>query len=276
MSTVTVALPYYREGMDYLCRAINSLRDQTFTDWHAVILDDSPEGHPEIAEIMSYSRDNRISYKRNDGPHGIGSAWNACLDLADTELVCLLHTDDEYAKDYLASLIAIAKVHPDASLYFCGASIIDWRGDPCFSLADQVKRFITPMGEPIILSGSPGIKRLMVGNFIMCPTIMYRRSKIGSRRFSLTQRFVLDYRFTVDVLADGGTIIGTQHKAYRYRRHPEQATAKLSSLGERFNEELALYQEIERAGKPWSAAARARITFRLNAALSRKWSFALT
>jgi glycosyltransferase involved in cell wall biosynthesis len=268
-----VALPYYREGIDYLCRAVNSLRAQDFTDWRAVIVDDSPDGFPEIAEIMGYSGDKRISYGRNAGPHGIGPAWNSCLDLADTELVCLLHTDDEYETDYLSSMVTLARAFPDASAYFSGATVIDWRSHATFSLPDRVKEFITPRGEPVILRGPSAISSLMIGNYIMCPTIVYRRSKIAGRRFSTTHRFVLDFRFTLGVLMDGGTIVGTHRKSYRYRRHAEQATAKMTSVGDRFNEELELFREFASMGKPWSNAAKTRPTFRLSAALSRKWDY---
>jgi glycosyltransferase involved in cell wall biosynthesis len=268
---VTVVLPYYREGISYFTRAVESLTCQTFQGWRGIVLDDSPDGEPKLAPIAASS--DRIRYLRNDGAHGIGSAWNACLDAADTDLVCILHTDDEYEPDYLSQMIGLAERFPSASIYFCGATIIDHKGHRAFSLPDFVKRLIQPHTEPIIVKGEAGITRLMIGNFIMCPTLMYRRSETPSRRFSTSHRFVLDFRFTLGALFDGRVIIGTGSRLYRYRRHAGQATMLLSKDGVRFDEELALFREVRRRAleRGWNRAARAaqiRLTYRLNAALS--------
>lgn len=275
---VTVALPYAREGMDYLIRATDSLMGQDFKGWHGFVMDDSIEGNEEIASIMSRYGDERITYRRNNGPHGIGNAWNACIDATDTELFCILHTDDELEPDYLSTMVRLSGSQMGANLYFCGATVIDKDGKLCFSLPDRVKELIEPGDEPVIIHGPEGIRRLIVGNYIMCPTIMYRRSAIGSRRFSPDYRFVLDFRFTLGVLFDGGTIVGTHRRAYRYRRHEAQATAQLSRAGGRFQEELDLFREVEDIASKlgWdrlARAARSRPIYRTNAALSRKWQY---
>jgi glycosyltransferase involved in cell wall biosynthesis len=277
---VTVAIPYYREGIEYFSCAVKSLMNQTFEGWRGIVIDDSPDGEPKLESVIARSG-KRIGCARNEEPHGIGNAWNTCLEAAETELVCILHSDDEYEPAYLSRMTELAIRFPEASMYFCGATIIDDLGHDTFSLPDFVKELIRPPTDPIIVEGEAGISRLMVGNYIMCPTLMYRRSRTGGRRFSRTHRFVLDLRFTVGALFDDEKIVGTSTRLYRYRRHPQQATKVLSTDGLRFEEELALFRDVQKLScdRDWCRAARAaklRPTYRLNAALSGRLKAAVT
>lgn len=275
---MTVAVPFAGESLDYVRLALRSLISQDFQAWTAFLLDDSQHGTPEVETLVADFRDARLTYRRNEGEHGIGNAWNACIAAAETDFLTLLHMDDELEPHYISTMIRLAKEAPVAALYFCGATVIDRHGRPCFSLPDRVKDFIEPKCEPIIVRGPQGIRRLILGNYVMCPTLMYRRAEIGEHRFSPNHRFVLDMRFTLGVLCAGGTIVGTHSKAYRYRRHSAQATALLSKTGARFQEELDFFREVEKiaAQRGWSGVqrmAQARPIFRINAALSGKPNF---
>lgn len=277
-AAVTVAIPFAGGSIDYFRRALRSLVVQDFVAWRAIVVDDTSGGSELAASLVRSYEDRRIVYVRNEGNHGIGSAWNACIEADQSELFCLLHADDEMDPTYLSMMLDLAKSHPAASLYFCAATIIDEHDRKCFSLPDRVKDFIRMRDEPIILSGAAAIERLVIGNFIMCPTSMYRRSRIAALRFSDRHQFVLDFRFNLAILFAGGLIVGTQRKGYRYRRHRAQVTAQLSLTGDRFAEELDLFREIdERASaQGWhrvATAARMRPIFRIHAALARKWKY---
>ena len=53
-----------------------------------------------VAELVAGFGDPRIAYRANDATLGITANWNRCLDLADTELVTLLHADDQLGPEY--------------------------------------------------------------------------------------------------------------------------------------------------------------------------------
>ena len=166
-------------------------------------------------------------------------------------------------------MLDLAARHPDGALYFCAAEIIDAAGRRTFSLADFVKDYIRPPGREVRVAGEPGLVRLAVGNFIMCPTVTYRRSRLHGRRFSTALRFVLDLEFTTGVLFDGEAIYGTSALGYRYRRHEAGTTQAFGRTGYRFEEEVAFYRRLaERAraaGMPRAArVARAMPFVRLN------------
>ncbi|MGB7047598.1 MAG: glycosyltransferase family A protein, partial [Candidatus Cybelea sp.] len=158
--TVTVAIPFARERIDFVRCALDSLLAQDHTNWRGIVLDDSPEGSAELASLVASYADLRLRYTRYDGPHGIGQAWNACLEAVETDLFSLLHTDDELEPWYISRMIRLAEQYPSAAMYFCRANIIDDQGSSCFSLADKIKDAITPNTEPVILTGADAIRSL--------------------------------------------------------------------------------------------------------------------
>lgn len=278
---ITVTIPFAKEPLAFVRLALDSLVRQEHRNWNGILLDDSADGSDAVRTLVESYDDSRLDYVRNDGPHGIGSAWNSCMNLAHTEFYCILHTDDALEPTYLGEMLALANAYPAASLYFCSVTIVDEHGSPCFSLPDLVKDVIAPKGEPMILQGAKGVERLTVGDFILAPTIVYRASQIGERRFSSDHRMVLDLRFLLGLLYDGGKIVGTHRRLYRYRRHGTQQTWQLSASGRRFEEEFEVFQEIAREStrRAWPAVAfwaRVRPIFRLNALYWRKFKYVVS
>jgi hypothetical protein len=108
------------------------------------------------------------------------------------------------------------------------------------------------------LEGEPALRALMAGNFIMCPTLCYRKSRLGARRFWEGWKQVQDLELTSRLLMDGEHLVGAREIAYTYRRHEESATQIQSESMLRFDEEFELFDLVaERAEKlAWTDAAR--------------------
>src|SRR5579863_8963607 len=106
---VTVGIPFAGGSIEYLRRALDSLTAQHFAAWQAVVLDDTPGGSEEAEALVRAWGDPRIAYLRNEGSHGIGNAWNACIEAARSELFCLLHADDELEPAYLSMMVDLAQ-----------------------------------------------------------------------------------------------------------------------------------------------------------------------
>lgn len=255
-AVLTVCIPFYRD-LDYLREAIDSVRAQDDERWRLLVRDDGPEDVGAGDLVRGYG-DPRIGYARHERNLGMVPSWNRCLDAADTELVCLLHGDDRLDPHYLRTVAALAGAHPEAVAVFCGARIVDGGGRSRFSLADAVKPlFAAGLGEPMRLAGESALRRVMAGNFIMCPTLCFRRERLGARRFAPRWRQAQDLELTSRLLLEGDTLVGTRAVAYTYRRHRESATEQQSESLLRFEEELALFAEVaERASeRGWRRAA---------------------
>ena len=70
---VSIGMPVYN-GEDFIEEAIDSILEQTFTDFELIICDNaSNDDTQRICRGLSES-DKRISYKRNE--KNMGAAWN--------------------------------------------------------------------------------------------------------------------------------------------------------------------------------------------------------
>lgn len=254
---LTIAIPFY-SNVDFLKKAIQSVLAQTNQNWLIVVSDDHGP-NPEAADLVDGFKDDRIRYFRSSQSFGMAANWSHCLELAETELVTLLHADDELLPNYVELMLSLSRSHPTASTYFCGTEIIDENSKPKFSFPDWYKSLLLPKhGDSLLLSGEPALSALLRGNFIMCPTVCYRRSKIGGRRFNSKWKFVLDFEFSTALLLEDRFIVGVpKTKGYAYRRHGGNATTAYTHNLLRFEEEAALYQNLAEASlqKGWKRAA---------------------
>lgn len=270
---ITFAIPFY-ENVGYLADALNSVRGQSRPDWTAIVVDDGAResGAGELVEALG---DPRISWVRNPGNLGIGRSWNRCLDLARTELVTLLHADDELDPGYAEAMCAAADRHTAPTAFFCRVRLIDEEGRPTWTAADLFKRLLEPRRDPetgaMVLEGEPAARRLVEGNFLVVPSLCYRRERLGAERFSPRWRFVLDLDLYLRLLLRGDVLLGIPEPVFRWRRHGGTTTARLTRTLERFREEAEFLDGVAdtMAAAGWTrarAAARRRSVRKLHLA----------
>ena len=268
-AAITYAVPFYT-GLPFLRRTLDSVLAQQDPAWAAVVCDEGKEDGVE--ELVRSYGDARLRYVRNQPALGMAGNFNKCVDVAQTELATVLHADDELDPSYGRVMRAAAARHPRAAALFCRARIIGPASEPRFSLADRVKDRINPTrGQELLLQGEPGVRALMRANFIVAPTLCFRKPVLGDRRFPAPYRFVLDWELTMRLLLDGETLVGLPDSCYRYRRHEDNATERLTRTQERFREEIAFYQRIlpvvrERGWERCVQVAEKRRILKLNVA----------
>lgn len=240
---LTFAIPFYSTP-EYLQLAIESVLKQTRTDWRLIVVDDcSPL--PGIKELVASYKDDRISYSLNSRNLGQAGNWNRCLELSETDLVTLLHADDELEPGYADKMIKTMESNPEAAASFCRARIIDEKGHEIFSFVDFYKNFLMESTtESFTLKGEAGLSALIRGNFIMCPTLCYRRSKLKGQVFSGDWKCTPDMDYTTRLLLSGGELIGIPDVCFKYRRHGESGTAHTQRSLRMFEEEVALYKKL--------------------------------
>jgi glycosyltransferase involved in cell wall biosynthesis len=266
---LTLAIPYFR-NRDYLPRAVASVLAQGDPRWKLIVADGGGDPGGPVEAIVHGYRDSRVSFLPSAGRPTIAGNWNRCIDAAETDLVTLLHDDDELRPGYVGRMLAAADAYPTAAVLFCEAEVIGPAGERRFSFPDYVKRFYRPRrGRPVVVEGEAGLRAVLAGNFIMCPTMCFRKSRLGSRRFAERWAQVLDLDLTGRLLLDGDMLMGVPDALYAYRRHPASATAEQTRTLLRFREEIQLFGELAAAGAKtgwWKAAAtgRSRTILKLN------------
>ena len=240
---ITIAIPYHA-GLAHLERAIASALAQSRPPARIIVSDDS-DSPEEAARLVAGLANTRVRHVMAAPGAGMVANWNRCLELAETELVTLLHADDELLPEYCARMEDAAAVHTKTAALFCAAKIIDETGRPRFSFPDWIKKWLMPIGEgPILLAGERGLRLLLRGNFVMCPTLCWRRAVLGERRFVPRWKQVQDLELLSRLLIEGETLVGIRDTVYAYRRHDASATALQSESLLRFEEEIALYDAL--------------------------------
>lgn len=133
---VSVIVPIYRGKPEFLEKAIDSVRAQSYGKWELCLVDDCSES-PEIEGILErYARlDTRIKVVRLPVRRGISGASNAALALAAGEFVALLDHDDELALDALFHFVDALNREPEADVFYSDEDHLDetgLRSDPFF------------------------------------------------------------------------------------------------------------------------------------------------
>jgi len=88
---ISVVLPTYNAG-DYLLRAVNSILDQTLTDFELLIIDDGSTDN--TAEIIAGFEDDRIVAITLPQNKGLIRALNHGLERAKGDYIARMNADD--------------------------------------------------------------------------------------------------------------------------------------------------------------------------------------
>ncbi len=110
---VLVAITTHKREPQMLERAIKSVVNQTYRDWHLLIVDDSPADYELRNEVKHMadewcSRDERITYMQHDKNYGVSRARNNALRFAvdnNFKFIAYLDDDDEWLPEKLEKQI---------------------------------------------------------------------------------------------------------------------------------------------------------------------------
>ncbi|MBR6327689.1 MAG: glycosyltransferase, partial [Alphaproteobacteria bacterium] len=89
---VSVLMPVFKTPEMYLREAIESILDQTYTNFEFLILDDCPE--ESVESIVKSYKDSRIRYLKNESNIGISDSRNKLIDLSQGEYLAVMDHDD--------------------------------------------------------------------------------------------------------------------------------------------------------------------------------------
>ena len=77
---VSVVMSVYKEPVDWLRQSVDSILNQTFTDFEFIIICDNPDYKIGIAALKEYAlRDNRIKLVFNESNIGLTKSLNKGL-----------------------------------------------------------------------------------------------------------------------------------------------------------------------------------------------------
>jgi glycosyltransferase involved in cell wall biosynthesis len=126
---ITVCIPV-RNGANFIECAIQSVREQTFSRWNLLIVDNRSDDATSSV-VGRYLNDARIRLVVNADNLGMAGNFNRCLDLVTTPYYTILCHDDALASpEALARAFDILECHPNIAAVYSDLVYIDGRGLP--------------------------------------------------------------------------------------------------------------------------------------------------
>ena len=165
MSTppVSVLMPV-SNGELYLREAVESILNQTFSDFEFLIIDDGSTD--STWEILGSYDDPRIHLVQNEDNIGLIRSLNRGLGLARGKYIARMDADDVSLPERLVLQVNFLDAHPEIGVLGCGVWVIDGCGNP-----SHIRRFPAEHGV---------IKwHLCFDVPIAHPTVMMRREVVA-------------------------------------------------------------------------------------------------
>lgn len=187
---VSVMMPAYN-AEDTILRALNSLVNQTYSNWECIVVDDG--SIDKTSYIVNSIDDSRIKLIRLHKNMGRGYARQIALDNTSGEYIAMLDADDWYYDDKLEKQVKIFINHPEVTLVSCGMAIenpnsvivgIRLIGD------DKVRSFDKPSKVPVPHAPS-----------------MYRASKLKAEKYDYRLKLGQDTDFIRRILINESYIL---------------------------------------------------------------------
>ncbi len=136
---ISIVVPTYNTRPDFLRDMIDSVIDQTYTNWQLCIGDGS-EGNKELEAILEeyHQKDERIVYTIGEKNLGISGNTNIALRLATGDYIALLDHDDMLAPEALYEVVKVILSHEDADCVYSDED----------KFTDEVKDHYQPAYKP--------------------------------------------------------------------------------------------------------------------------------
>lgn len=213
---VSVIIPVGPGHGKYVLDALDSLQNQTFRRWEAVVVNDTGEA---LHRLPSWAR--VLNHRSKTGPAGVASARNAGLDTARAPLVLFLDADDYLHPDAL-------KVMHDTVVEQGGFAYSDW-----FKLQYDPK---TNQVETKIVEVPEFDAQAMMSQMLFGVTCMFFKEDLDKNNIrydtSFNHKGWEDWDFQLQVTAKAG-ICGTRIPAPLFHYRMELGTLREKAWADR-------------------------------------------
>jgi glycosyltransferase involved in cell wall biosynthesis len=147
---VSVVIPTYNHAR-YLGRALQSVLDQTYVNWEAIVIDNHSTDNTD--EVMTSFADHRINYLKIHNNGVIAVSRNAGIRAAKGEWIAFLDSDDWWIADKLQACFDNIKDKVD--LVYHDLKIV--RDQPSFFKRRKIKtrQVKKPVLMDMLLNGNP-------------------------------------------------------------------------------------------------------------------------
>ena len=202
---VSVLLPVYNASR-YLKSSVQSILDQTFTDFECIIINDGSSDNS--AEILKTFSDKRLVIKHHDKNYGIVACLNEGLENANGEYIARMDADDVSLPERITEQVNCLNDHPET-----GVCTVDY---------NIIRNGLVSKSNTWFESRD--LLTLLLFNSPVChPASMFRKSVLNKSniKYYNTFKHAEDYHFWVQLSSQTQFCI-IKKKLFLYRIHDKQ------------------------------------------------------
>lgn len=191
-------------GEDYLAEAIESVINQTFTDWELIVINDCSTD--STGEILSgyAAQDSRVKVHTNEVNLRLPSSLNKALSLAEGKYIARMDADDICLPDRLEKQYDFMEKNPEIALSSCRFmtlknGVISSGGCGGKNDADSIKTLLlvtNPILHPGIIAKAQVIKELGYDKTFTCTEDMelWTRFIMSGHKVEILSEYLMIYR----------------------------------------------------------------------------------
>lgn len=132
--TISVLVPLYNTPINFLNDMINSVINQTYSNWELCLADGSDVEHGYVADICANFAhfDSRIKYKKLEKNEGISENTNRCIEMSSGDYIGLFDHDDLLHPTALFEVMRVI-CNDDADFIYTDETTFDKKTKNAFS-----------------------------------------------------------------------------------------------------------------------------------------------
>ena len=203
---VSVVMSFCHEPLQWLRLAVESILEQTFTDFELLIVCDNPEAEDSIRYIREKSsQDARIRLIMNESNLGPTKSFNIAISQAEGKYIARMDADDIAFKERFARQVEFMESHPEISVCASDAHIINEEGEII-----RKNKYQKKLDQSLHF----------IYNTIAHPTVMFRKSLEELRNPIYNEEYIYsqDYELWQHLLLNGHKIHTLDEPLLLYRK----------------------------------------------------------
>lgn len=230
---LTILIGSYNNA-EYICRTLDSVLAQTYTNFRAIISDDG-SGQEIHKLIEPYLEDSRFEFHSWNPNRGCHTNCLFGLTQVDTEFWTWIATDDILHRDCLQRRLAIMKSHPLAGMVYGNVNTIDSGGR---TTERSVYRHLVRQ----VTSGNEMLGLLLQHNVIPAMGIICRTSvtRLVLADFLPDWKYTQDWYLWILMASTGFDFVYDEVPAVDYRVHANSINNSPVKAGAHFTKQYEI------------------------------------
>lgn len=226
MIKISVIVPCFNQSQ-FLGEALQSLIDQTFSNWECIIVNDGSTDNAEEIALNWCTKDKRFRYfKKENG--GLSSARNAGIVISKGEYILTLDADDKIHPSYLEKINSAFNNNPNLKL-----------------IGSRIQFFGAKNTEYILPIYS--YKKQLVQNCFVCCSSFKKVDWERIQGYDEQMNSFEDWEFWIRLLDDKSEVYIISELLFFYRKHEQGSLSNIFKTD--VNYYYSLYEYVYKKNK---------------------------